>query len=53
MSYRVGLKGAASYANPGDVSTTVSNANEERSEPRERSWLGLSCCSELLQTGLL
>jgi len=45
---RAGLKGAASYANPGDASTGLSVAREARSESRERSWLGLSCCLQPL-----
>jgi len=31
----VGLKGAASYANPGEASTAANGVSKERSEPRE------------------
>jgi hypothetical protein len=41
----VGLKGAAGYANPDEASTAANAVSEARSEARERSLLGLSCCS--------
>jgi hypothetical protein len=42
----VGLKGAIRSGKHDDASTAASEASEARSEARDWSGLGLSCCSK-------